>query len=102
MDAPWTHAAAVGLPARGELARDLTSAANSPRLFAFGLDAYQLLPYLDFLRAKPGRYIDGASGLLLSDAFGRIRRLPQFYRFVDGVPQPATALRLVAEPASTP
>lgn len=102
MDAPWTHGGAVGLPARSELARDLASAANSPRLFAFGLDAYQLLPYLDFLRAKPGRYIDGASGLLLSDAFGRIRRQPQFYRFVDGVPQPATALRLVVEPAPLP
>ncbi|MBL0030224.1 MAG: penicillin-binding protein activator [Rhodanobacteraceae bacterium] len=102
MDAPWTHGGAVGLPARSDLARDLASAANSPRLFAFGLDAYQLLPYLDFLRAKPGRYIDGASGLLLSDAFGRIRRQPQFYRFVDGVPQPATALRLVVEPAPLP
>lgn len=102
MDAPWTHGGAVGLPARSDLARDLASAANSPRLFAFGLDAYQLLPYLDFLRAKPGRYIDGASGLLLSDAFGRIRRQPQFYRFVDGVPQPATALRLVVEPAQLP
>ncbi|HWT16412.1 MAG TPA: penicillin-binding protein activator [Patescibacteria group bacterium] len=99
LDAPWPHGGGVGLPMRSELARDLAAAANSPRLFAFGMDAYQLLPYLDFLRAKPGRYVDGATGLLLSDAFGRIRRLPQLYRFVDGTPQAAIALRLVVEPA---
>jgi hypothetical protein len=102
LDAPWTHGGVAGLPMRAELARELVSAHASPRLFAFGLDAYQLLPYLDFLRAKPGRYVDGASGQLLSDAFGRIRRLPPLYRFVAGQPQPAAALRLVAEPAPLP
>jgi hypothetical protein len=90
------------VPLRDELAHELASAQASPRLFAFGLDAYQLLPYLDTLRAKPGRYIDGASGQLLSDRFGRIRRLPLLYRFVEGQAQPATALRLVTEPAATP
>jgi outer membrane PBP1 activator LpoA protein len=102
LDGPWTHGAVVGLPLRDELAAELASAQASPRLFAFGLDAYQLLPYLDTLRAKPGRYIDGASGQLLSDRFGRIRRLPLLYRFVEGQAQPATALRLVTEPAATP
>jgi outer membrane PBP1 activator LpoA protein len=101
-DAPWTHGGVVGLPLRAELARDLMAAQASPRLFAFGLDAYQLLPYLDFLRARPGRFVDGASGQLLSDAFGRIRRLPPLYRFVGGQPQPAAALRLLAEPAALP
>ena len=98
MDAPWAHGGVAGLPSRDALARDLGAAANSPRLFAFGLDAYQLLPYLAHLRAQPGRYLDGASGLLLADAFGRIRRLPQLYRFVQGTPQAASALRLVVEP----
>lgn len=102
LDGPWTHGAVVGVPLRDELAHELASAQASPRLFAFGLDAYQLLPYLDTLRAKPGRYIDGASGQLLSDRFGRIRRLPLLYRFVEGQAQPATALRLVTEPAATP
>ena len=99
LDAPWTHGGVVGLPARDALAADLGSAANSPRLFAFGLDAYQLLPYLAHLRVQPGRYLDGASGLLIADRFGRVRRLPQMYRFVQGTPQPASALRLVVEPA---
>lgn len=101
-DAPWTHGGVVGLPLRSELGRELMSAQASPRLFAFGLDAYQLLPYLDFLRARPGRFVEGASGQLLSDAFGRIRRLPPLFRFVDGQPQPAAALRLVTEPAVLP
>ena len=30
---------------------------------------------------------------------GRVRRLPQLYRFVSGTPQAASALRLVVEPA---
>jgi len=98
MDAPWTHGSVVGLPSRDALAHDLGAAANSPRLFAFGLDAYQVLPYLAHLRAQPGRYLDGASGLLLADTFGRVRRLPQLYRFVQGTPQAASALRLVVEP----
>ncbi|MBK6726142.1 MAG: penicillin-binding protein activator [Xanthomonadales bacterium] len=99
LDAPWAHGGVVGLPSRDALAHDLGAAAHSPRLFAFGLDAYQLLPYLAHLRAQPGRYLDGASGLLLSDRFGRIRRLPQLYRFVQGAPQAASALRLVIESA---
>jgi hypothetical protein len=98
LDAPWTHGPAAGMPARVELAAQLATAANSPRLFAFGLDAYQLLPYLAHLRARPGRYVDGATGQLLADRFGRVRRLPQLYRFVEGVPQPASALRLLLEP----
>ena len=102
LDGPWTHGGVAGLPLRSELAHELLSAQASPRLFAFGLDAYQLLPYLDFLRSKPGRYVDGASGQLLSDAFGRIRRLPLLYRFVGGQAQPATALRLVTDIPAQP
>ena len=41
------------------------------RLFAFGMDAYALLPYLDWLLAHPDAYLDGATGDLaptVSDA----------------------------------
>lgn len=103
MDAPWEHGVVAGVPMRVELLRDLSAAAVSPRLFAFGLDAYQLLPWLEHLRSRPGRYVDGASGVLMSDAFGRIRRIPQIYRFVDGMPQSATSLRLIIDtPADAP
>lgn len=102
LDGPWVNGASAGLPARSDLGRDLDSAEISPRLFAFGLDAYQLLPYLEAMRAKPGRYLDGASGRLLSDAFGRIRRMPLLFRFVGGQVQAANALRLLSEPPTEP
>jgi outer membrane PBP1 activator LpoA protein len=102
LDVPWTHGMVPSAPPRSELAETLGSAAGSPRLFAFGLDAYRLLPWIDHLRERPGRYVEGASGTLISDAFGRIRRLPQMFRFVNGVPQSASGLRLVVEPEPVP
>jgi outer membrane PBP1 activator LpoA protein len=88
---------AAGLPPREALARQLATAASAPRLFAFGIDAYRLLPYLDWLAANPDAYLPGASGQLAVDRFGRVRRLMAWLRFVDGVPQSADGA-LSAEP----
>jgi hypothetical protein len=96
-DAPWMFGLAAGLPAREGLARQLATAAGAPRLFAFGIDAYRLLPYLDWLGANPDAYLPGASGQLAVDRFGRVRRLMAWLRFVDGVPQAADGA-LSAEP----
>jgi uncharacterized protein len=93
LDAPFLFDSntAVGV-SREQLATELPSAQISARLFAFGIDAYRLLPYLDFLRNHQGTYLDGATGQLLIDAFGRIRRLSSGYRFRNGAPELSTAL----------
>jgi outer membrane PBP1 activator LpoA protein len=96
-DSPWMFGLAAGLPPREALARQLATAASAPRLFAFGIDAYRLLPYLDWLAANPDAYLPGASGQLAVDRFGRVRRLMAWLRFVDGVPQSADGA-LSAEP----
>jgi outer membrane PBP1 activator LpoA protein len=88
-DAPWLFGLTVGMPAREALARGLPGAAAAPRLVAFGMDAWRLLPYLDWLSRNPDAYLPGASGQLAVDGFGRVRRLLAWLRFVDGVPRAA-------------
>lgn len=100
-DSPWLFGLTAGLPSREPLARRLAGAASSPRLFAFGMDAYRLLPYLDWLSSNPDAYLAGATGQLSIDEFGRVRRLPTWLRFVDGVPQAADGL-LAPDGATTP
>ncbi|MFI4970191.1 MAG: penicillin-binding protein activator, partial [Lysobacterales bacterium] len=58
------------------------------RLFAFGMDAYALLPYLDWLIAHPDAYVNGATGELTADNFGRIHRQVGWARFQNGVALP--------------
>ena len=58
------------------------------RLFAFGMDAYALLPYLDWLIAHPDAYLYGATGELTADSFGRIHRAVGWARFSNGIAQP--------------
>ncbi len=104
VDAPWLFGLVSGQPARESLIRKLPAAATSPRLFAFGLDAYRLLPYLDWLSRNADAYLDGASGQLTLDSFGRVRRVMALLRFVDGVPQSASGALLPEESpaAATP
>ncbi|MDZ4812926.1 MAG: penicillin-binding protein activator [Pseudomonadota bacterium] len=87
LDAPFLYdsAAAVGL-SRSQLGTQIPSAGSSARLFAFGIDACRLLPYLDYLSRNEGTYLEGATGQLLIDVFGRVRRLPGGYRFRNGLP----------------
>lgn len=88
-DAAWLFAPVAGRPDRETMARNLGTAAGlGGRLFAFGMDAYALLPYLDWLLAHPDAYLDGASGQLAVDNFGRVHRLLSWARFSDGIAQP--------------
>ena len=71
------------------MARQLDSASGlGGRLFAFGMDAYALLPYMDWLLEHPESYLDGASGQLSADSFGRIHRNLSWARFGAGVARP--------------
>lgn len=87
LDAPWAHNQGVALPPRVELAEQLPAALQSPRLFAFGMDAYLLFSFRHYLRTHQGSYIDGANGRLQLDPQGRVRRGLSWYRFADGQPQ---------------
>lgn len=87
LDAPFLFdsSTAVGVT-REQLGAQIPAAGISPRLFAFGIDAGRLLPYMDFLRQNEGAYLEGATGQLLVDAFGRVRRYCSGYRFHNGLP----------------
>ena len=88
-DAPWLFDAQPGLPNHDDIAAKLPSANDgAARLFAFGMDAWNLVPYLDWLRSHPGSYMPGASGQLTADQFGRIRRVLIWAKFQDGLAHP--------------
>ena len=103
-DAPWLFNAQSGLPNHDDIAALLPAARGSAgRLFAFGMDAWNLVPYLDWLHAHPGSYLPGASGQLTADAFGRVRRVLIWARFQDGLARPlGGSLQMDDVPASAP
>ncbi|HET6913554.1 MAG TPA: penicillin-binding protein activator [Rhodanobacteraceae bacterium] len=91
-DAPWLFDAQPGLPDHGTIAAQLPDARGAAaRLFAFGMDAWALAPYLDWLRTHPGTYVPGATGQLTEDAQGRVHRVPVWASFQDGVARPVAA-----------
>lgn len=103
-DAPWLFDVQPGLPNHSDIAAQLPAArGTSARLFAFGMDAWNLAPYIDWLRAHPGSYLPGASGQLTSDQFGRIRRVLVWAKFQDGLARPINgSLQLDNAPAMAP
>jgi outer membrane PBP1 activator LpoA protein len=103
-DAPWLFDAQPGLPEHGEIAAQLSSARGpAARLFAFGMDAWNLVPYIDWLREHAGSYLPGASGQLTADQFGRVRRVLIWARFQDGVAHPLNgSLQMDSAPVQSP
>jgi outer membrane PBP1 activator LpoA protein len=99
-DAPWLFGALPGRPDRSRAGAELDSARGvGARLFAFGMDAYALLPYLDWLLAHPDAYLEGATGDLSADAFGRIRRDLGWARYENGIARPVDGA-LSAQPVA--
>lgn len=103
-DAPWLFDAQPGLPSHANISMLLPAAnSSSARLFAFGMDAWNLSPYLAWLRDHPGSYLPGATGQLTADQFGRVRRVLVWAKFTDGIARPlGGSLQLDDTPASTP
>jgi outer membrane PBP1 activator LpoA protein len=103
-DAPWLFDAQPSLPNHDEIAAQLPAARGSAaRLFAFGMDAWNLVPYLEWLRAHPGSYVPGASGQLTADQFGRVRRVLIWAQFQNGLARPlAGSLQMDDAPAAAP
>ena len=88
-DAPWLFDAVLGLPRHSDIAASLDTARGAgARLFAFGLDAYALVPYLAWLGQHHDSYVPGATGQLTIDINGRVQRSLAWARFQDGVAQP--------------
>jgi uncharacterized protein len=88
-DAPWLFDAQSGLPSYQDVASQLPAARGATaQLFAFGMDAWNLVPYIDWLRSHPGSYLSGASGQLASDTFGHVNRVLTWLIFQDGVARP--------------
>ena len=102
-DAPWLFDAQPGLPPRSAMAKLIPATAHSgARLFAFGMDAWSLAPYLDWLRTHPGSYVPGATGQLVEDDFGRIRRVLTWARFKDGIAHPLSGSLDLGTPGPSP
>jgi len=87
-----------------EMRRTLSSywparARSNARLYAFGFDAYRLIPLLKAGRFGAANAVPGMTGLLSIDSKGRVRRELGWARVVDGhpipldMPQVATSLR---------
>lgn len=74
------------------------------RLYALGVDAYRVIPYLDKLRASPYDEFPGATGRLEIDGNNRIRRVLLWARFSGGAPrlQPLVAQAPANGPAAAP
>lgn len=60
--------------------------ASDLRFFAFGADAFRIIPYLAQMRAQRGMRVSGASGNLYLDSDGLVRRSLTWARFNGGVP----------------
>ncbi len=88
-DAPWLFDAAPGLPMHGNITKNLDSARGAGgRLFAMGLDAYALVPYMDWLAEHRDSYLPGATGQLAEDNYGKIQRLLTWAQFDNGAARP--------------
>lgn len=88
-DAPWLFGPVPGRPDRSALSNTIDSANGfGGRLFAFGMDAYALLPYMQWLLTHPESYINGATGQLTADSFGRIHRVVGWAQFNNGIAMP--------------
>ncbi len=72
---------------------------STERFFAFGADAYRLLPYLAQMRAQPTLRVNGATGDLAMDSQGIVRRALSWAVFQGGAPRPLATATLTASPA---
>jgi len=86
-DLPWIleppSAAHVQLSSAGK-----ETLSRFGRLYALGVDAINVYPWLEQLQNAPGSFIQGETGALSIDANRRVQRQLSCTRFIDGVPAP--------------
>ena len=82
-DAPWVTAEEDFFLRK--ILRDTSHpAVDYPRLFAFGMDAYNILPFLKKMELSPTLRLPGATGTLWVDLDNVIRRDLKWYKFKNG------------------
>jgi outer membrane PBP1 activator LpoA protein len=76
VDIPWLLATDPSDPlSREQLQVNLSGLERRfTRLYAMGIDAYNLAPRLDWMAAHPGSYLDGRTGRLTLDTRRQVRR----------------------------
>lgn len=84
VDAPWLYEPIGNLPNRDQVAALSATQGPAVRLFAFGLDAWQLVSRIEWLEEHPREVLAGATGKLASDGRGSIRRQGVWRRFREG------------------
>lgn len=90
VDMPWLlHESPEQSVNRVELQQLREQAAQQPRLYAFGIDAYWLIRHLPLLAQEPGEFMDGHTGMISVDALGKVHRRLYPARFRNGT---ATAI----------
>ena len=75
--------------------RELLDGMDSPMqlsLFALGMDAWGVLPYLELLRENAGMAYPGLTGELRIDRDGHLRRTPALVEIRGGRPQPLNTI----------
>ena len=76
---------APGLPSAGSLAASLPTARGAAaKLFAFGVDAWRVCAWLEYLATANGAELPGATGTLRIDGFGNVLRTPAWAVFHAG------------------
>ncbi len=99
---PWLLGLRGGMPDPDTLGQTLPSAqGGGARLFAFGMDAWLLVAYLDQISSDPGAQLRGATGELQLDGFGGVQRRPAWAVFSGGRSRPALDGALMPD-AGTP
>ena len=73
---------APGLPSASSLAANLPTARGAAaKLFAFGVDAWRVCAWLEYLATANGAELPGATGTLRIDGFGNVLRTPAWAVF---------------------
>ena len=89
---PWLLGIETVGPSRAAIRAAMPQAAGAAgRLYALGIDAYRLLPYLAYLRNHPDQLFPGATGRMRVDAFGGFERRLGWAHFQGGVIRPISA-----------
>ncbi|MDE0310227.1 MAG: penicillin-binding protein activator [Acidiferrobacterales bacterium] len=73
---------------RKKLSSEHALSAGLNRIYAMGVDTYNLIPRLDTLRRNPNARHHGITSTMAVDEKGRVLREPMWVQFADGTPEP--------------